>query len=62
MSFVTGSDETMMIDFTLFPRIYRLYPNMVRGDILKIRGNVEKRLEDYQIIVKKIEKLNRDGD
>lgn len=62
MSFVTGSDETMMIDFTLFPRIYRLYPNIVRGDILKIRGNVEKRLEDYQIIVRKIEKLNRDGD
>ncbi len=60
MSFVTGSDETMMIDFTLFPRIYRLYPNMVRGDILKIRGNVEKRLEDYQIIVRKIEKLNEE--
>lgn len=62
MSFLTGSDETTMIDFTLFPRIYRLYPNIVRGDILKIRGNVEKRLEDYQIIVRKIEKLNRDGD
>ena len=42
---------------TLFPKIYEIYPDLVRGDILKIRGNVEKRLDEWQIIVNKIKKL-----
>ncbi|MBO5414667.1 MAG: DNA polymerase III subunit alpha [Bacilli bacterium] len=62
MAFLTGSDETTMIDFTLFPKIYEIYPDLVRGDILKIRGNVEKRLDEWQIIVNKIKKLNGDND
>ena len=60
MAFITGSDETTMIDFTLFPRIYEIYPDLARGDILKIRGNVEKRLDEWQIIVNKVKKLNGD--
>ena len=60
MAFLTGSDETTMIDFTLFPKVYEVYPDLSRGDILKIRGNVEKRLDEWQIIVNKIKKLNGD--
>lgn len=60
MAFVVGSDETMMRDYTLFPREYSKYQNISRGDILKVRGNIEKRYNDLQIIVNSIEKLNGD--
>ena len=60
MAFITGSDETTMVDFTLFARTYIMYPDLARGDILKVRGNVEKRLDEWQIIVQKIKKLNGD--
>ena len=57
MSFITGSDETARMDFTLFPKIYKLYFAIERGDLLKIRGKVEKRLNKYQIVVEKIKYL-----
>ena len=47
MAFITGSDETTMVDFTLFPNTYTMYPDLTRGDILKVRGNVEKRLDTH---------------
>ena len=40
---------------------YKMYSDIARGDILKIRGNVEKRLSSYQIIVNKIRRLNGDS-
>lgn len=57
MAFITGSDETASMDFTLFPKTYNLYSNISRGDLLKIRGKVEKRLNEYQIIVDRVKYL-----
>lgn len=57
MAFITGSDETGTMDFTLFPKVYRLYEMVEKGDLLKIRGTVEKRLDQYQVIVQKIRYL-----
>lgn len=57
MAFITGSDETGTMDFTLFPKVYRLYENIEKGDLLKVRGVVEKRLDQYQIVVQKIKYL-----
>ena len=57
MAFLTGSDETATRDFTLFPKIYSTYPEIERGDLLKIRGHVEKRLDETQVIVEKIKNL-----
>ena len=57
MAFITGSDETSTMEYTLFPRTYNLYSNIERGDLLKVRGKVEKRLNAYQIIVDKIKYL-----
>ena len=54
MAFITGSDETASLEYTLFPKIYKLYNNIEKGNIIKVRGNVEKRLNEYQIIVDKI--------
>ena len=53
MGFIYGSDETDNLDFTLFPFIYEKY-NIKKGDILLVRGKVERRMDKYQIIVDKI--------
>ena len=57
MAFITGSDETGTMDFTLFPKVYRLYEGIEKGDLLKVRGTVEKRLDQYQVIVQRIKYL-----
>ncbi|MBE6157459.1 MAG: DNA polymerase III subunit alpha [Firmicutes bacterium] len=57
MAFITGSDETATCEYTLFPKVFNSYSNLERGDLLKVRGTVEKRLNTYQIIVEKIKYL-----
>lgn len=57
MAFIVGSDETQVFDFTMFPRTYNEYPDIAKSDILLILGEVERRMDKYQIIVKKIKKL-----
>ena len=59
MAFITGSDETATIEYTLFPKIYNNYQNIEVGDLLKIRGNVERRLDQIQVIVEKIKFLDK---
>ena len=56
MAFVTGSDETATADFTLFPKTLKKY-NVEKGDLIKVRGIVERRLNKYQIIVNVVEVL-----
>lgn len=62
MAFITGSDETSTMEYTLFPKTYNMYPSIERGDLLKIRGTIERRLDQFQIIVEKIKKLNEEED
>jgi DNA polymerase-3 subunit alpha len=57
MAFITGSDETATAEFTLFPKTYNEYSNLDKGDLLKVRGTVERRLDQFQIIVEKIKYL-----
>lgn len=57
MAFITGSDSTGTCEFTLFPKIFRDYPTLEKGNLIKIRGNVEKRLNEFQVIAKKIKYL-----
>lgn len=57
MAFLTGSDETGSCEFTLFPKTFNNYQTLERGDIIKIRGNVEKRLNEIQIVVERIKNL-----
>lgn len=57
MAFLTGSDETGSKEFILFPKIYKNNENIEIGKVIKIRGNVEKRLDELQIIVEKIKYL-----
>ena len=57
MAFLTGSDETTTMEYTLFPKVFNAYPTIKKGDLLKVRGTVEKRLNQFQIIVEKIRNL-----
>ena len=60
MAFITGSDETATMEFTLFPKTFNMYSNIEKGQLLKIRGNVERRLDQIQVIVEKIKVLNEE--
>ena len=60
MAFLVGSDEIKKLDFVLFPNIYEVAPLIKKGDILYIRGRVEKRFDKYQIVVNNLKKLNTD--
>ena len=57
MAFLTGSDETASFEFTLFPKVFIEFQEISKGDLLKVRGHVEKRLDEYQIIVERIKRL-----
>ena len=37
-----------------------MYSNIEKGQLLKIRGNVERRLDQIQVIVEKIKVLNEE--
>lgn len=58
MCFVTGSDELKAIDVVLFPETYKKYFSFNVGDIINVRGRVEKRFDKYQIIASEINVLN----
>ena len=60
MAFVHASDEYKQIDLTLFPKIYKENRDIQVHDIVKVSGSVEKRLDNYQLIVTKIVKLSGD--
>ena len=58
MAFVRASDEYKQIDLTMFPKIYKNNNNLHKKDIVEVFGLVEKRLDNYQLIVNKITKLS----
>ena len=55
MAFLRLSDETGIIDGTLFPNRINYANHIKAGDILKISCHVEKRLDKYQLVINKIE-------
>jgi len=59
MAFLTASDETESLSYTLFPKTYNLYETLSLKEIVKITGTVEKRLNEYQIIADKIERVDQ---
>lgn len=59
MAFISGSDELDTIDIILFPDIYEKNKDIIKGDIILIKGKVEKRFDKYQIVVNKLKILDR---
>ena len=58
MCFILGSDEISMIDIILFPNVYKKYNNLKVGDIVKVKGKVEKRYDKYQLVSNEIERMS----
>lgn len=61
MSFFTGSDESGKIEYICFPQVHSKYNYISTSSIVKVYGKVEKRLNEIQIIVDKIEELNKEN-
>ena len=59
MAFLKASDEYHQVDLTIFPNTYKDNKNIEIYDIIKIYGRVEKRFDNYQIIVSKMINLTR---
>lgn len=57
MAFIKASDEYKQIDLTLFPNEYQTYHNLKKHDIINVYGKVEKRFDNYQLVVSKITML-----
>lgn len=57
MAFLLGSDESKKLDFVLFPNVYEVVPLIKKGDILLIRGKIEKRFDKYQMVVNNLKKI-----
>lgn len=57
MAFLTVSDEYGKIECILFPKIYARFMDIKNGNIIKLNGKVERRLNVYQIIINDIEIL-----
>lgn len=57
MSFVKLSDEGGSIDLTLFPNIYMNFGNIKKGNIILVQAKVERRYENYQLIVNNLKIL-----
>ena len=58
MMFITASDELSKTDIVVFPRVYNVTEELNRGDIIYIKGKVERRYDEMQIIASNIKKLN----
>ena len=57
MGFFSGSDETGMADFIIFPRNNKILGEIRKNDFIKVRGQVTRRNDKYQIVVSSIEKI-----
>ena len=55
MGFFSGSDETDISDFVIFPRNNKYLYEIKKDDLIKVRGQVTKRIDKYQIVVSSIE-------
>ena len=57
MGFFLGSDETDNGDFIIFPRNNKYLNDIKKDDLVKVKGQVTRRNDKYQIVVSEIEKL-----
>ena len=52
MAFISGSDEIASCDYIIFSEVFNTISNVKKGDILLVRGRVDKK-ENFQIIAQK---------
>jgi len=57
MGFILGADETGSGDFIVFPRYNKYLVNIGRSMLVKVKGQVKKRVDKYQVVVSNVEIL-----
>ena len=57
MAFITASDEYGSVSLTMFPNTYKTYKNINKKDIIRIFGRVERRFDQYQIVINSLKIL-----
>ena len=58
MAFIKASDEFGQISITLFPNTYKTYQKTISKDnIIEVKGQIERRFDEYQLIVKELKIL-----
>ena len=57
MAFIRTSDEFKEIELVVFPDMYKINNNLKNHDIIMISGRVEKKMDNYSIVVSQIKKL-----
>ena len=60
MAFVSAGDEYSIVDLTIFPDVYKENNDINKRDIIRVTGNVQKRLSNCQIVVSKISNLSKE--
>lgn len=58
MGFMAGSDETGTADFIIFPKNNKFLTMFRKDDFVKIRGQVTRRNDKFQIVVSNMEKID----
>ena len=58
MAFITASDEYGQVSLTMFPSTYKTYNNIKKKNIIRIYGRVEKRYDQYQIVINSLKILD----
>ena len=58
MAFITASDELSKVEIVLFPKVFENLNGVIAGKVVRIKGKVEKRFNEYQIIANQIINLN----
>jgi DNA polymerase-3 subunit alpha len=58
MGFMSCSDETGTADFIIFPKNNKFLTQFRKDDFVKIRGQVTRRNDKYQIVVSNIELIS----
>ena len=57
MAFVRTSDEFGQIELVIFPDVYKNNNNLKIRDIIIIDGRVEKKMDNYSVVVSRIKRL-----
>ena len=58
MAFIDGTDNLNKVSLVLFKEVYEKINNINVNDIIHVFGHVERRYNEYQIVLKQIEKLD----
>ncbi len=60
MAFVNAADETASGEYVIFPKNKQYLSQIKPGSLVIIKGQVTKRIDEYQIVVSKIELVEED--